>query len=59
MNLNTRLEEIKKMSDREIAELQLLTLERSRKNTGATADLLGVFLLLWAVGAIATYIFIN
>ena len=55
MTPNKRLEEIKKLSDREIAELQLLMAERTRKNTGATADLLGIFLLLSAVGAVLVY----
>ncbi len=50
-----KLPDLTSLTDRQLAELQVEVLERTRKNTGATADLIGIVLLLSVLGAFAAF----
>lgn len=41
-----KLPELETLTDRRLAELQVEILERTRKNTGAIADMIGTIILL-------------
>jgi hypothetical protein len=52
-----KLPDLKSLNDRQLAELQVEVLERTRKNTGAIAGMLGVIILLSAAAVFVSAMF--
>jgi len=49
-----KLLDVSNLNDRQLAELQIQILERTRRNTGAIADMIGTIIFLSILGAVLT-----